>query len=118
MGAGSSCSNVKNTAGHINYQLQNGSTYNTNSIKAGLLMGDYSRCAVNTSFNTAAVVGLSCNIFGDMSSKKYFKNFTWGNEVYELNKAIEHLGNWKKMKGAEITENEIELINKIYSNEL
>jgi ribosome biogenesis protein Tsr3 len=53
-----------------------------------------------------------------MSSKKYFKNFTWGNEVYELNKAIEHLGNWKKMKGAEITENEIELINKIYSNEL
>lgn len=117
IGAGSSCSNVKNTAGKVAYQLPNESCYHTNSIKGGLLMGDYSRCAVNTSFNTAAVVGLSCNIFGNVSDKKYFKNFTWGNEIYELNKAIEHLENWKRMKGEQLVENEIESIKNLYNSE-
>ena len=46
--------------------------------KCGLLMGDYSRCAINTSFNTGTVVGISCNIFGNSFPAKYIEDFTWG----------------------------------------
>lgn len=114
IGAGTSCSNVKNTAGKVKYELDNGEYYNTQSIKAGLLMGDYSRCAINTSFNTAAVVGVSCNIFGASESKRFYNNFTWGREKYDLEKAIEHLENWKNLKGQQVRKEEIELIKEIY----
>lgn len=115
MGAGTSCSNVKNTAGSISYEMPNAMTYQTNSIKAGLMMGDYSRTAINTSFNTAAVVGVSCNIFGGLDNRKFFRNFTWGAVEYELEKAVEHLDNWKRMKGQEITKEEIDLIKNLYN---
>lgn len=114
MGAGASCSNVKNTAGKVKYELGNGEFYNTQSIKAGLLMGDYSRCAINTSFNTAAVVGISCNIFGASEPKRFYNNFTWGREKYDLDKAIEHISNWKDIKGEQVTEGEIKLIKELY----
>ena len=40
--------------------------------KCGLLMGDYSRCAINTSFNTGTIVGISCNVFGNVFSIKIY----------------------------------------------
>ena len=41
-------------------------------------------------------------------------DFTWGNEKYIFEKAISDINNWKKMKGLEITEEEIESLKKIY----
>ena len=77
-------------------------------------MGDYSRSAINTSFNTGTVVGVSCNIFGNTFQSKYYEDFTWGNEKYIFDKAISDINNWKKLKGLEITEEEIESLKKIY----
>ncbi len=115
LGAGTSCSNVKNTGGKISYALPNGSSFETGEIKAGLLMGDYSRAAINTSFNTAATVGVSCNIFGTGTNQKLYQNFTWGNEKYLLEKAIEHTNNWMAMKGKQLSEQELSIINKLYN---
>jgi hypothetical protein len=78
-------------------------------------MGDYSRAAINTSFNTGSVVGVCCNVFGDARPGKFTENFTWGNERYIFDKAIKDIDNWKKMKGKTVSSEEIETLKKIYN---
>ncbi|MEI2747271.1 MAG: hypothetical protein V9E88_00745 [Ferruginibacter sp.] len=53
------------------------------------MMGDYSRAAINTSFNTGTVAGVCCNIFGEIMTETHIPNFTWGRQRYELDKAIQ-----------------------------
>ncbi len=112
LGAGTSNSNVKNTGGLIKYQTDK-NNFETAGNKAGLIMGDYSRCAINTSFNTGTIVGVCCNIFGNAITEKYISNFSWGKEPYDFDKAISHLSNWKKMKNQSITQLEIDTLKKI-----
>jgi UDP-N-acetylglucosamine diphosphorylase / glucose-1-phosphate thymidylyltransferase / UDP-N-acetylgalactosamine diphosphorylase / glucosamine-1-phosphate N-acetyltransferase / galactosamine-1-phosphate N-acetyltransferase len=115
LGAGTSNSNIKNTAGKIRVWNNATREFETAGIKCGLLMGDYSRCAINTSFNTGTVAGVCCNIFGNFPPK-YIPDFSWGNERYILEKALQDIDNWKKLKGKTITENEIKLLTDIYSS--
>jgi UDP-N-acetylglucosamine diphosphorylase / glucose-1-phosphate thymidylyltransferase / UDP-N-acetylgalactosamine diphosphorylase / glucosamine-1-phosphate N-acetyltransferase / galactosamine-1-phosphate N-acetyltransferase len=115
LGAGTSNSNVKNTGGNVKYITG----ANQNAIiagnKAGLLMGDYSRAAINTGFNTGTIVGVCCNVFGEAPAK-FINNFSWGNERYIFEKAVSDIANWKKMKGQEIQESEIEMLRELYTN--
>ncbi len=90
------------------------SCYVDAGTKCGLLMGDYSRCAINTSFNTGTVVGVCCNIFGNSFPPKYIRDFSWGNENYIFEKAIRDIENWKKLKGFSLTDAEIKSLKKIY----
>ena len=115
LGAGTSNSNVKNTGGNIGYKLTNDSETVNAGNKAGLLMGDYSRSAINTSFNTGSVVGVCCNIFGEKTPDKYTQNFTWGNERYIFEKALADIENWKKMKHDILTEQEIKILRNLYN---
>jgi len=114
LGAGTSNSNLKNTGGIVKMWSRERNDFVPVGYKGGLLMGDYSRCAINTSFNTGTVVGVSCNVFGNTFSSKFIDDFTWGNENYIFEKAISDINNWKKMKGLEITKQEIESLKKIY----
>jgi UDP-N-acetylglucosamine diphosphorylase/glucosamine-1-phosphate N-acetyltransferase len=114
LGAGTSNSNLKNTAGIVKMWNNKENTFTNAGTKAGLIMGDYSRCAINTSFNTGAVVGISCNIFGNPFPSKYIEDFSWGNERYIFEKAISDINNWKKLKGREITEEEIRSLKNLY----
>ena len=115
-GAGTSNSNVKNTAGAVAFNTDGKGLVSSGRNKGGLLMGDYSRCAINTSFNTGAVVGVCCNIFGVVNTKKYFQNFSWGSERYKLAEAINHISAWKKFKGQEMNEQEIIALETIYNS--
>ena len=115
LGAGTSNSNVKNTGGNIGYKLTNDSETVNAGNKAGLLMGDYSRSAINTSFNTGSAVGVCCNIFGEKMPDKYTQNFTWGNERYIFEKALADIENWKKMKHDILTEQEIKILRNLYN---
>lgn len=116
LGAGTSNSNLKNTAGTVKMWSKEKNTFIDAGNKCGLLMGDYSRCAINTSFNTGTIAGISCNIFGNTFPSKFIDNFTWGNEKYIFEKAISDINNWKKLKGLEINEEEIESLKKIYQS--
>ena len=118
LGAGSSNSNIKNTAGEVRYKTHDKMDAIVAGNKAGLLMGDYSRAAINTSFNTGSVVGVCCNIFDRNFPAKYVANFSWGNERYDLEKAIKDIDNWKKMKGKTITETEKKLLHQLYTSTL
>ena len=117
LGAGTSNSNLKNTAGMVKMWSRKENTYIDAGNKCGLLMGDYSRSAINTSFNTGTVAGVCCNIFGDTFSSKYIEDFTWGNEKYIFEKAISDINNWKKLKGHEITQEEIKALKNIYQKQ-
>ena len=56
-------------------------------------MGDHSKTAINTMFNTGTVVGFSSNVFGAGFPPKYIPSFGWGGsesmKEYKLFKALE-----------------------------
>jgi UDP-N-acetylglucosamine diphosphorylase/glucosamine-1-phosphate N-acetyltransferase len=116
LGAGTTNSNVKNNFSPVKMQLSPQLKNIAAGIKAGLIMGDYSKSAINTSFNTGTVVGVACNIFGNEMPPKFVPNFTWGNESYDIDKAIVDIQKWKKSKQQEITKQEIDILKNIHQN--
>lgn len=114
LGAGTSNSNLKNTAGIVKVWLNAEKQYVPAGRKCGLLMGDYSRSAINTSFNTGTVAGVCCNIFGEGFPGKFIPDFTWGRDAYILEKALIDIDSWKKLKGHTITNEEIKILSDIY----
>lgn len=115
LGAGTTNSNVKNTASDVGVWYKPDMAYKKVGLKCGLLMGDYSRAAINTSFNTGCMVGVCCNIFAEGFPPKYIPDFTWGDDLYTIDKALQDIDNWKKLKGKNITEAEKEILNELYN---
>lgn len=118
-GAGTSCSNMKNTVGNIDYDWEDTSVV-TNQKKVGVMMGDYSRTAINTSINTGTVIGVSAHVFGIGLTPKFIPNFSWGfnegqKKKYDLKKALKDADAWKKLKGSALTENEKKILTEIFN---
>jgi UDP-N-acetylglucosamine diphosphorylase/glucosamine-1-phosphate N-acetyltransferase len=116
IGAGTSNSNIKNTGGDVMVWNNSTDQFINAGKKCGLIMGDYSRCAINTSFNTGTVAGICCNIFGTGLTPKHIRNFSWGfgESTYEFDKALKGIDNWKKLKNQSITEAEIRTLKYIF----
>jgi UDP-N-acetylglucosamine diphosphorylase/glucosamine-1-phosphate N-acetyltransferase len=117
LGAGTSNSNIKNTAGEVKLWNNMEHEYQPAGLKCGLMMGDYSRSAINTSFNTGTVVGVCCNVFGEGFPPKFIADFSWGKEKYNFEKALQDIDNWKKLKGENITEQEKEILQTLYNKQ-
>ena len=92
LGAGTNTSDLKNDYAPVRVTIE-GEEFNTNSLFVGLLMGDHSKSAIGTQFNTGTAVGVSCNIFGEGFPPKWIPSFSWvgtkGIESYRYEKAIE-----------------------------
>jgi UDP-N-acetylglucosamine diphosphorylase / glucose-1-phosphate thymidylyltransferase / UDP-N-acetylgalactosamine diphosphorylase / glucosamine-1-phosphate N-acetyltransferase / galactosamine-1-phosphate N-acetyltransferase len=92
LGADTNNSDLKNNYSKIKIKLSN-KEVESGSQFLGLMIGDHSKCAINTMFNTGTVVGFSCNIFASGFPEKYVPSFTWGGDqlstVYDVKKAIE-----------------------------
>ena len=117
LGAGTTNSNVKNNCGEVKYWVDADKKEMSAGLKGGLLMGDYSRAAINTSFNTGTVVGVNCNVFATGLTPKLIPSFTWGCDGitrYKLSKALEDVDKWKNLKGMSITVREKEILTDIY----
>ncbi len=94
LGADTNNSNLKNNYSLVQiYNYNKKEFVNTGLQFCGLIMGDHSKCGINTMFNTGTVVGVSSNIFGAGFPAKYISSFTWGGiqdtKEFELEKAIE-----------------------------
>ncbi len=94
LGADTNASNLKNNYQSIKvWNYLNESYTNSNQQFCGLIMGDHSKCGINTMFNTGTVVGVSANIYGAGFPKGFIPSYTWGgvekNYTYKFNKAIE-----------------------------
>ncbi len=92
IGAGTNNSNLKNNYGTVKLTV-NGEFVDTGLQFMGLIMGDHSKCGINTTFNTGTTVGINCNLYGSAIHKKHISSFTWGCAVddyttYKLDKAL------------------------------
>ena len=88
LGADTNNSNLKNNYASIQVLL-NGKNHDTGSRFMGLIMGDHSKTAINTMFNTGTIVGVSCNIFGAGFPPRYIPSFSWGGSDFLRNYDIE-----------------------------
>ncbi len=95
LGADTNNSDLKNNYGTVTV-LVNGKPVRTGLQFVGLMMGDHSKCAINTMFNTGTVVGVNCNIFGAGMPPKFVPSFSWGGAegltAYQFEKALEVAG--------------------------
>jgi UDP-N-acetylglucosamine diphosphorylase / glucose-1-phosphate thymidylyltransferase / UDP-N-acetylgalactosamine diphosphorylase / glucosamine-1-phosphate N-acetyltransferase / galactosamine-1-phosphate N-acetyltransferase len=117
IGAGTSVSNIKNNCGDVKFWVDGDKKEINAGVKAGLLLGDYSKTAINSSFNTGTVVGICCNVVANGLAPKYIPHFTWGSDgitKYKLSKALEDINKWKHLKGFAITERETKILTDIY----
>lgn len=107
-GADSNTSNLKNNYSLVrSWSFEVGREVETGLQFMGIFMGDHSKCGINTMFNTATVVGVSCNVFGGGFPKKFIPSFTWGavtdSTVFDLDKAIEAANSMMNRRGLEMT---------------
>lgn len=119
MGAGTSNSNVKNNGSEVKLWNYDSKNYITAGNKCGMIMGDYSRTAINSAINTGTVIGVCCNIFGYGLTAKFIPDFSWGakgTEKYEFEKAVTDAGNWKKMKNKTVGETERQVLKHIFDH--
>lgn len=116
-GAGSTNSNVKNTAGMVKIWDMGADRYAEVGLKCGLVMGDYSRVAINSAVNTGSMIGVSANVFGAGLLPTIIGNFSWGVQGtrYDLQKALVAADNWKKLKGQTLTEAEAAVLKHIFA---
>ena len=94
LGADTNNSNLKNNYAEVrlwNYETENFAR--TGLQFCGLMMGDHSKCGINTMFNTGTVVGVSANIFGSGFPRNFVPSFSWGGasgmSTYLTKKAFE-----------------------------
>ncbi len=117
MGAGTTNSNMKNNASIIRLWTPKGEM--NAGLKCGVMMGDYSRTAINSSINTGTVIGVSCHVAGEGLTPKYIPSFSWGSdgvERYSIEKAMLDIEDWKGLKGATISAAEKSILKYIFDN--
>ncbi len=93
LGADTNTSNLKNTYEEVKLWDYTKSSFAKTGLQfLGLIMGDHSKCAINTMFNTGTVVGVSANIFGAGFPRNFIPSYSWGGpqgyETYDIKKAF------------------------------
>lgn len=91
IGADSNNSDLKNNYGTVRMWV-NGQWMDSGTQFLGMIMGDHSKCGINSTINTGTVIGFNCNLYGPDLHPKYIPSFTWGGAghyvPYQLEKAM------------------------------
>jgi len=121
LGADTNASNLKNNYDEIKIWDEAANTsVRTGLTFCGLLMGDHSKCGINTMFNTGTIVGVSCNLFGAGFPEKFVRSFSWGGSegitAYDFNRAMETAGRMMARRSVQLSETEKEMYRHIYNN--
>jgi len=117
IGADTNNSDLKNNYGEITVVLD-GKKINSGKQFLGLIMGDHSKTAINTQFNTGTIVGVSSNIFGTGFPPKSIPSFAWGgydDSKYDIDKAIEVAEKVMIRRNKTLSIFETELLKNLYS---
>lgn len=117
LGAGTNNSDLKNNYENIKIII-NGKKTDTGLQFVGLIMGDHSKTAIGTTFNTGTVCGVSCNIFGAGFPRTYIPSFSWGGAsgfvTYKLDKCLEVAKKVMSRRKIEMTAKDEELFGSIF----
>jgi len=119
LGAGTSNSNLKNNYAEVKtWEYPEERFVNTGLQFCGLIMGDHSKCGINTMFNTATVIGVSANIFGSNFPRNFIPSFSWGGAskliTYALDKAHETTDKVMDRKHEKYTDEDKEIMKHIF----
>ena len=119
LGADTNNSNLKNNYTEIklwNYEMER--FKKTGLQFCGLIMGDHSKCGINTMFNTGTVIGVSANIFGSGFPRNFVPSFSWGGasgfQVYKLPKVFEVASKVFERRKLDFDENEQNILSEVY----
>ncbi len=120
IGAGTNCSNLKNNYDEVKiWDYTTEALTNTGLQFVGLIMGDHSKCGINTMFNTGTVVGVSANIFGGGFPKNFIPSFSWGGadgfKTYELPKALDSAKRVIVRRGKEMDPLDTAIFQRIFN---
>jgi UDP-N-acetylglucosamine diphosphorylase/glucosamine-1-phosphate N-acetyltransferase len=121
LGADTNCSNLKNNYDGVDvWDEAANKSVNTGLTFCGLMMGDHSKCAINTMFNTGTVVAVSCNIFGSGFPGKFIPSFSWGSNEkiisYDFRKAMDTADRMMARRNKKLSEAETNMYRYIFDN--
>lgn len=93
LGADTNTSNLKNTYEEVKVWSYSEDCFVSTGLQfCGTIMGDHSKCGINTMFNTGTVIGVNANIFGSGFQRNFIPSFSWGGTQgfidYDLKKAL------------------------------
>ena len=122
LGADTNSSNLKNNYGMVklwNYKQK--IFLDTNLQFCGMIMGDHSKTAINTQFNTGTVVGVAANIFKFGFPPTLVENFSWGgmkgDEKFKLEKSFEAIKKAMDRRKITLTEEDKNILRFIYNQD-
>lgn len=119
LGADTNSSNLKNNYAEIRvWDYETESFAKTGLQFCGLLMGDHSKCSINTMFNTGTLVGVSANIFGAGFPRNFIPSFSWGGNAgmstYKTEKAFEVAEIVMKRRGFPFSAEEKKILEHVF----
>lgn len=119
LGADTNNSNLKNNYAEVKlWSYAKNRFVKTGLQFCGLIMGDHSKCGINTMFNTGTLVGVSCNIFGAGFPRNFIPSFAWGGaqgfETYQIDKVFETTEVVFKRRGLELNEIEKDILRYLF----
>lgn len=121
LGADTNASNLKNNYDEVSvWSEKESKLIKTGMQFCGLLMGDHSKCGINTMFNTGTVVGVSSNIYGGDFPDKFVPSFSWGGKndmvEYRFDKAIDTANRMMGRRGKTLSEAEVGMLRYIFEH--
>jgi len=119
LGADTNTSNLKNNYSNVKiWSYAVADFADTGLTFCGLIMGDHSKCGINTMFNTGTVAGVNANIYGGGFPDKHIPSFSWGGpdgwEVYDPEKAFGTIGKVMQRRSLLLTEHMRKLLLHIF----
>ena len=121
IGADSNNSNLKNNYAQVrlwSYETENFAK--TGLQFCGLMMGDHSKCGINTMFNTGTVVGVNANIFGSGFPRNFVPSYSWGGAsgftTYLTKKAFEVAKVVMARRNVEFTSEDEAILTQVFED--
>lgn len=119
LGADTNTSNLKNNYENVKlWSYGKGGFADTGLQFCGLMMGDHSKCGINTMFNTGTVVGVSANIFGDGFPRNFIPSFAWGGAsgftTFQVKKAFETAEKVMERRKIKLEDADKEILTKVF----
>ncbi len=119
IGADSNNSNLKNNYAEVKLWNYIEERFVTTGLQfCGLMMGDHSKCGINTMFNTGTVVGVSANIFGTGFPRNFVPSFSWGGSnkmiTYKPEKVFEVAQKVMQRRQVKFTEEDCAILQHVF----
>jgi len=119
LGADTNNSNLKNTYEEVKLWSYVKKGFAPTGLQfCGLVMGDHTKCSINTMFNTGTVTGVSCNLYGDGFHRNFIPSFSWGSTAkltaFQFDKAMLVAERVMARRGIQLTDSVINMLNHIY----